>query len=82
MKNGAPPIQNIHTTATFYFYMAAIGITVGSHRLWAHRAFEAKFPLRLFLMLAQASAGVVSNSLIPVSPVLLSQYFSLPDLVI
>jgi hypothetical protein len=47
-------------TATFYFYIAGIGITVGSHRLWAHRAFEAKFPLRLFLMLAQASAGVVS----------------------
>ncbi|XP_014674638.1 PREDICTED: delta(9)-fatty-acid desaturase fat-6-like, partial [Priapulus caudatus] len=26
-----------------------LGITVGAHRLWTHKSYKAKFPLRLFL---------------------------------
>jgi len=44
----------------FFLNVAIIGVTVGSHRLWSHKAFEAKLPLRIFLMLSQASAGVWS----------------------
>lgn len=38
--------------------MGCLGVTVGAHRLWAHRAFEASTSLRLFLMLAHTLAGV------------------------
>lgn len=53
-------LWQLFIVAIIYFYIAGIGMTVGSHRLWAHHAFDAKFPLRLFLMLAQASSGTVS----------------------
>ncbi|XP_063383483.1 acyl-CoA Delta-9 desaturase-like [Cydia fagiglandana] len=33
--------------------MCAIGIGAGSHRLWTHRSFKAKTPLRIVLMLWQ-----------------------------
>uniref|UniRef100_A0A182K1K4 Fatty acid desaturase domain-containing protein n=1 Tax=Anopheles christyi TaxID=43041 RepID=A0A182K1K4_9DIPT len=47
--------------STFFFALAlgscgALGITAGAHRLWSHRAYKAKWPLRLFLMLAQTLA--------------------------
>ncbi|XP_031842359.1 acyl-CoA Delta-9 desaturase isoform X2 [Nomia melanderi] len=35
---------------------SAVGITAGAHRLWAHRAYKAKWPLRFFLMLCQTTA--------------------------
>lgn len=28
-----------------------MGITAGAHRLWAHRSYKAKWPLRLMLMI-------------------------------
>jgi len=31
--------------------MGGLGITAGCHRLWAHRAYSASYPVRLFLML-------------------------------
>ncbi|XP_017091838.2 acyl-CoA Delta-9 desaturase [Drosophila bipectinata] len=34
-----------------------LGVTVGVHRLWAHRTFTASKPLNLFLMLCQTTAG-------------------------
>ncbi|KAJ1522373.1 hypothetical protein ONE63_002662 [Megalurothrips usitatus] len=34
----------------------AEGITAGAHRLWAHRAYKAKWPLRTLLMLFQTLA--------------------------
>lgn len=36
---------------------AGIGITAGAHRLWAHRTYKAKLPLRVFLMIGQTIAG-------------------------
>jgi len=39
------------------YMFAAMGITAGAHRLWSHRAYKAKFPLRVFLMVANSMAG-------------------------
>jgi len=41
-----------------YFYMifCGLGITAGAHRLWSHKAYNARWPLRLILMIAQTSA--------------------------
>ncbi|XP_043274167.1 acyl-CoA Delta-9 desaturase-like [Venturia canescens] len=35
---------------------AALGITAGAHRLWCHRSYKAKWPLRLILMILQTVA--------------------------
>lgn len=40
-------------TALFAFatiYTSGFGITAGAHRLWSHRAYKAKWPLRLLLV--------------------------------
>ena len=37
--------------------ISGFGITVGVHRLWSHRSYEAAFPVRLFLMLANSIAN-------------------------
>lgn len=36
---------------------SGFGVTVGAHRLWAHRSFKAKLPLRIFLAIGQSIAG-------------------------
>lgn len=33
--------------------LCAFGLTAGVHRLWSHRAYKARLPLRIFLMLCQ-----------------------------
>jgi len=33
------------------FVMSALGITMGAHRLWAHRSYKAAFPVRLVVMI-------------------------------
>lgn len=35
---------------------AAFGITAGAHRLWSHKAYKARLPLRIFLMILQTIA--------------------------
>lgn len=35
---------------------AGLGITAGAHRLWSHKAYKARFPLRVFLMLCNSMA--------------------------
>nr|XP_012142139.1 PREDICTED: acyl-CoA Delta(11) desaturase [Megachile rotundata]XP_012142140.1 PREDICTED: acyl-CoA Delta(11) desaturase [Megachile rotundata] len=50
-------------TVFFTIFITAIGslgVTMGAHRLWAHRTFAASGTLRLFLMLAHTLAGVGS----------------------
>jgi len=37
--------------------ISGFGITVGVHRLWSHRSYEAAFPLRAFLMLCNSLAN-------------------------
>lgn len=34
----------------------ALGVTAGAHRLWAHKAYKAKWPLRLILAIFQTMA--------------------------
>ncbi|KAJ0175634.1 hypothetical protein K1T71_008793 [Dendrolimus kikuchii] len=36
--------------------MSAMGVTAGAHRLWAHRAYKARWPLRLYLAVMQTMA--------------------------
>lgn len=45
-----------YKTIVWVFFLgvcAAVGTTGGAHRLWAHRAYKAKWPLRLLLMVFQ-----------------------------
>jgi len=34
-----------------------LGITAGAHRLWSHRSYSARLPLRIFLMIGHTIAG-------------------------
>nr|XP_033798036.1 acyl-CoA desaturase [Geotrypetes seraphini] len=38
----------------FCSYFSALGVTAGAHRLWSHRAYKAKLPLRILLVLANS----------------------------
>ncbi|XP_053604755.1 acyl-CoA Delta(11) desaturase [Plodia interpunctella] len=41
----------------FFLYMfAEIGITAGAHRLWTHRAYKAKLPLQILLIIMNSIA--------------------------
>jgi fatty-acid desaturase len=48
-------------TAFLLFVFGGLGITAGAHRLWSHRAYKAKWPLRLILMIFNTIAFQVSN---------------------
>ncbi|TMW67272.1 hypothetical protein Poli38472_012388 [Pythium oligandrum] len=39
-----------------FWFMSGLGITAGAHRLWSHRSYRAKAPLRFFLMLCNSMA--------------------------
>jgi len=43
--------------AWFLWPFSGFGIIVGVHRLWAHRSYEASFPLRVLLMLMQSMSN-------------------------
>jgi stearoyl-CoA desaturase (delta-9 desaturase) len=36
---------------------SGLGVTAGNHRLWSHKAYKAKLPLRIFLAIMQTVAG-------------------------
>ncbi|XP_076686921.1 acyl-CoA Delta-9 desaturase isoform X2 [Andrena cerasifolii] len=40
-----------------YGFVGGLGITSGAHRLWAHRSYSAKVPLRIFLACLYCMAG-------------------------
>ena len=40
-----------------YAVLGGLGITAGAHRLWSHRSYKARMPLRIFLMLCNCIAG-------------------------
>uniref|UniRef100_G3TH81 Stearoyl-CoA desaturase 5 n=1 Tax=Loxodonta africana TaxID=9785 RepID=G3TH81_LOXAF len=42
--------------AYFCFLLTALGVTAGAHRLWSHRSYKAKLPLRIFLAVANSMA--------------------------
>ncbi|XP_014085857.1 acyl-CoA Delta-9 desaturase [Bactrocera oleae] len=39
------------TCAMLLYAISGLGITAGAHRLWAHRSYKAKWPLRVILMI-------------------------------
>ncbi|RWS03008.1 stearoyl-CoA desaturase 5-like protein, partial [Dinothrombium tinctorium] len=43
--------------AFVYGVFGGLGVTAGAHRLWSHRAYKAKLPLRIFLAIMQSVAG-------------------------
>jgi fatty-acid desaturase len=47
--------------AGFYHLFGAFGITAGVHRLWSHKAFKAKLPLRVILAFMQTVSYQVSE---------------------
>jgi stearoyl-CoA desaturase (delta-9 desaturase) len=44
-----------------YYFLTAFGITGGYHRLWSHRCYSARLPLRIFL--AFVGAGAIQGSI-------------------
>nr|XP_021500334.1 acyl-CoA desaturase 3 isoform X2 [Meriones unguiculatus] len=38
------------------YLFSGLGITAGAHRLWSHRTYKARLPLRLFLIIANTMA--------------------------
>ncbi|CAC5381288.1 unnamed protein product [Mytilus coruscus] len=40
----------------FYYIFSAVGITAGAHRLWSHRSYKAKTPLRILLAIMNSAA--------------------------
>ncbi|XP_071953130.1 stearoyl-CoA desaturase 5-like [Antedon mediterranea] len=42
--------------STFLWFWTEVGVTAGSHRLWAHRSYKAKWPLRLLLAVLTLTA--------------------------
>jgi len=43
--------------------IAGFGVTGGVHRLWTHKAYKAKWQLRIILVVLYASAGMVDERL-------------------
>lgn len=41
--------------------MSGLGVTAGLHRLWSHKSYKAKWPLRFILMLMSTMAFEVVN---------------------
>ncbi|XP_040848441.1 stearoyl-CoA desaturase-like [Ochotona curzoniae] len=39
-----------------YYLVSVVGVTAGAHRLWSHRTYKARLPLRLFLIIADTMA--------------------------
>uniref|UniRef100_A0A5F9CDJ9 Stearoyl-CoA desaturase n=1 Tax=Oryctolagus cuniculus TaxID=9986 RepID=A0A5F9CDJ9_RABIT len=44
-----------------YYVISVVGITAGAHRLWSHRTYKARLPLRLFLIIADTMAFQVRS---------------------
>ena len=56
-----PLRQSTFAWAIIYYFFTGLGITAGYHRLWAHRAYSARIPLRLFL--GAMGGGAVQGSI-------------------
>lgn len=41
--------------------LGGFGVTGGAHRLWAHRSYKAKWPLKVFLLYCYSIAGQVKS---------------------
>lgn len=58
-------MDNFHFcfAAFFLFLFGGFGITGGAHRLWAHRSYKAKWPLRLLAAVCQTIAVQVRSAI-------------------
>ncbi|OQR77861.1 acyl-CoA desaturase-like [Tropilaelaps mercedesae] len=43
-------------TAVVLYFLSGLGITAGCHRLWSHKSYRARLPLRVFLGVMQTMA--------------------------
>uniref|UniRef100_A0A8D2CRF4 stearoyl-CoA 9-desaturase n=1 Tax=Sciurus vulgaris TaxID=55149 RepID=A0A8D2CRF4_SCIVU len=52
------PTSKFYTLLWAYvcYLISGLGITAGAHRLWSHRTYKARLPLRLFLIIANTMA--------------------------
>uniref|UniRef100_A0A667WTX0 Stearoyl-CoA desaturase 5 n=1 Tax=Myripristis murdjan TaxID=586833 RepID=A0A667WTX0_9TELE len=50
------PGANVSLFSYACFIITALGVTAGAHRLWSHRSYKAKLPLRVFLAAANSMA--------------------------
>ncbi|XP_014485654.1 PREDICTED: acyl-CoA Delta(11) desaturase-like [Dinoponera quadriceps] len=41
-------------------YISIIGVSAGAHRLWSHRSYKAKWPMKLILMILQTASYELS----------------------
>ena len=41
--------HNLVIAAILMYVIGALGITAGAHRLWAHKSYKAKLPMRILL---------------------------------
>lgn len=53
------PFFFLSFAAFFVGGVGGFGVTAGAHRFWCHRAYKAKLPLRIILMLSYCVAGQV-----------------------
>ena len=61
LKVRLPHIQVIgifFVLGSFY----GLGVTAGSHRLWAHKSYETVLPVRIFLMLMNSGSCLLYTS--------------------
>jgi stearoyl-CoA desaturase (delta-9 desaturase) len=49
-------LQALLLTGYLLSAFGALGVTAGAHRLWAHRTYKAKLPLRILLAIGQTLA--------------------------
>lgn len=63
IKNKIRYMWNLFFSGPLYGIAAGVGITGGAHRLWAHRSYSAKVPLRILLAYLYCMAGQVSTTL-------------------
>lgn len=47
--------------AVFLYVISGLGITAGAHRLWSHRSYRAKWPLRVILCIFNSIAFQVCS---------------------
>ncbi|AGO10146.1 AaceriAAR153Cp [[Ashbya] aceris (nom. inval.)] len=56
LSGRVPLHRNVLKLGLIYFSLGGLGITAGYHRLWAHRSYSARWPLRVMYALFGASS--------------------------
>lgn len=62
-KSTQPDCRNLLVTITYFIFkglvcyvISILGITAGAHRLWCHKSYKAKLPLKIVLMILNCMA--------------------------